>query len=577
MKALVTSEFSTEAIERLRHLLKDEVIYESWRTTYNLYFNDVEIVKRIKESGAEIFICEGDNVKRKVIDQVDLKIIGSTRDDPNNVDVEAATRKKIPVIFAPKRNSISVAELTVGLILALARNLHNVERILHSPKYKVAEFSDYVKYYNLFKGFELNQRIVGIVGLGTIGFEVARRLVPFHVKFLVYDPYVIPARLSAINGQAVDLDTLMAQSDIITVHCPPTDETDNLIGVSQFAKMKSSAYFVNLARSSVIDEQALLELLKTKKIAGAALDVFSVEPLDQENEFLQLENVICTPHIGGDTVDTNNRHSMMIVDAIEKILKHEVPENIKNPEVLVGYTPHDVKVESNVSSMKTPDSLLFYAPQGQQIIDVCRKMAEKGFITGSAGNVSMRVKLANGEEAYLVTASSKDYTELKIEDLVLIDGNYKVLLGTRNPTSERRMHVHIYKARPDLNAIIHSHAPYSTALSIARMSIGPFVDEIIPFIGGCEVAVYGEAGTDELADNVVKALGENYAAFIANHGNVCCGATMAQAYTVLEQVEMASRIQYYASLLGTVYALPQEVEDHEKEIFSIMKDANTGM
>jgi L-fuculose-phosphate aldolase len=159
-----------------------------------------------------------------------------------------------------------------------------------------------------------------------------------------------------------------------------------------------------------------------------------------------------------------------------------------------------------------------------------------------------------------------------IEDVVLIHANGDVIAGHRNPTSERRLHLAIYKARTDIKAIVHSHAPYSTALSIARMPIGPIVDEVIPFIGGCEVAEFGMAGTDDLANNAVAALGDNLAVFIANHGNVACGSNLDQAWTICQQVEMAAKIQYSASLLGTIYAIPEEAEEEEKEIFDIMRD-----
>jgi len=504
-----------------------------------------------------------------VIEGSDLKIIGSTRDDPNNVDVETATKKGIPVIFAPKRNTISVAELAVTLILALARKLHVVERTLHSKEFHVEEFSDYVKYYNLFKGFELKGKVIGIIGLGSIGYEVAKRLVPFDVKFLVFDPYVSSERLKSINGTSVTLDRLMTEADVITIHCPPTDETDGMIGAKQLTFVKKTACIVNLARASVMDEDALFKALKEKRIAGAALDVFTSEPVDQENAFLKLDNVIVTPHVGGDTSDTNHRHGMMIVDAIEKILKHEIPGNIVNPEVLGGTRPAKPPAPAKDDKAKILDLR-------KQIVNVCTKLVQKGFVVATAGNVSMRVKMNDGSERYLITPSTKDYESMDPEDVVLIDAVGNTIEGNRNPSSERKLHVKIYEARPDINAIIHAHAPFSTVLSIARTPIGPFVDEIIPFIGGCEVSEYGEAGSDELAENCVKALGKNYTALIANHGNVCCGATMEQAWRNAQLVEIAAKIQYHASLLGTVYAIPQEAEDHEKEIYEIMRDASKG-
>ena len=576
MKAYITAEFSPEALEELKKILDDEIVYESWRETSNLYFEDEDLIQKIKEIGAEIYICEGDHVKKVVLENVDLKIIGATRGDPNNIDVKTATEKGIPVLFAPNRNTVSVAELTVGLMLSLARKLHSIERILHTEnKFEVNDFSDYIKYYNEFKGFELQGKTVGIVGLGKIGFTVAKLLLPFRVKFLVYDPYVEPARLSAIQGEEVDLNTLMAKSDIITIHCTPTDETDNMIGEEQIALMQEHALFINTARASAVDEDALLEALKEKKIAGAALDVFSIEPVDQDSEFLELDNVIVTPHIGGDTFDTTHRHAMMMVEGIKQILNKNIPENIKNPEVLEGFTTAEKQYDKTQELKDIQPSLYHYEGKIQQIIDVCKEMIRKEYIVGTAGNVSVRVKLPNGQDAFLVTPSSVKYDEMDIEDIVLIDSNGDTIIGRRNPTSETRMHLAIYRARQDIKAIVHSHAPYSTALSIARIPIGPIVDEVIPFIGGCEVAEFGMAGTDELADNAVDALGDNLAVFIANHGNVACGVNLDQAWTVCQQAEMAAKIQYRASLLGTIYSIPEEAEETEREIYDLMKDMDS--
>jgi D-3-phosphoglycerate dehydrogenase len=571
MKAFITAEFSAKALEELKSVLNDDIVYESWRDTKNLYFKEEDLIQRIKELAAEIFICEGDNVKKAVLEQVDLKIIGSTRGDPNNIDVETATKKGIPVLYAPDRNTIAVAELTVSLMLALARKMHSVERILHSEKeFEVNEFEDYLKYYNMFKGFELHGKTIGIVGLGRIGFAVAKLLLPFQVKFLVYDPYVVEARLNAINAESVDLNTLMSSSDIITLHCPPTDETDDMIGEEQINLMQEHTLFINTARASIVDEYALLDALKEKKIAGAALDVFSIEPVDQDNEFLELENVIVTPHIGGDTFETNHRHSMMMVRGIQQILNNQIPTNIKNPEVLQGYSPSEEAKMNEISDIQP--SLQIYSRQINQIIDICKEMIKKEYIVGTAGNVSAKVKLPNGQDAFLVTPSTVEYETMQIEDLVLIDVEGNTILGKRNPTSERRLHLAIYLAREDIKAIVHSHAPFSTALSIARMPIGPIVDEIIPFIGGCEVAEFGMAGTDELAANAVEALGDNLAVFIANHGNVACGSTLEQAWTVCQQVESAAKIQYHAAQLGTIYAIPEEAEEAEREIFDLMRD-----
>ena len=571
MKTYITAQISPESLEKLKELTGDEVIYESWRDIKKLYFNAEELVKRIKELGADIFICEGDNVKKDVLENLDLKIIGSTRGDPNNIDIETATRLGIPVLNAVGRNTNAVAEMTITAMLALMRKLHRVERILHSDKFEVEDFSDYLDYFNMFQGHELKDKTIGIIGLGRIGFEVAKRLKAFEVNFLVYDPYVIEDRLNFINGKLVDLDNLMANSDVITIHCPPTDETDGMVGEKQINLMKETSFFINYARASITDGFALFDALKDKKIAGAALDVFNIEPIDKDNEFLELDNVIVTPHIGGDTFETDHNNGMMMVNGIRKILNNEIPSNIVNPQVLPGYAPEKVPIPEKGTEI--PIELSSYKTQCREIIDICNTMLDKGLIVGTAGNVSMRAKLPSGEHGFLMTPSTVRYENMKEEDLVLLDKNLKVLAGKRNPTSEKHLHVYIMLAREDVNAVIHSHAEYSTILSIARMRLGPIVDEIIPFIGGCEVAEYGMAGTENIAIKAVQALGNNYAVFLPNHGNVCCGTNMKHAYTVLQQVEFAARIQYRASLFGTIYAIPEEAEEDEKEMFEIMRDA----
>ena len=572
MKAFITAEMSPESLKKLKELLQDEVVVESWRDTKNMYFDAGDLVNRIKQIGAQIFICEGDNVKKDVLENVELKIIGSTRDDPNNIDLATATSKSIPVLYAPSRNKFAVAEMTITLMLALLRKVHTIERILHSGQFQIEDFADYVSYYNLFKGNEIRGKTIGIIGLGNIGFEVAKRLMPFNVDFLIYDPYVQEARLRYINGKSVDLNTLMANSDIISIHCPPTDETDGLVGAEQVKLMKPTAYFINLGRASIADEVALYEALKGRKIAGAALDVFNIEPVDQDNEFLQLENVIVTPHVGGNTYETNHTHGMMIVDGIQKILNNRIPHNVLNPEILPGYKTEFVSVSGRGDDMALQIS--GFRKESREILDVCHKMLDKGLIIGTAGNVSMRVKLPSGQDGFLLTPSTVRYDEMKEDDLVLVDKNLKVIAGSRNPTSEKHLHVNVYLSRPDVKAIIHSHAPYSTILSIARMPLGPIVDEIIPFIGGCNLAEYGMAGTENISLNAVKALGNNYAVMLPNHGNICCGIDMNHAFTVLLQVEFAAKVQYKASLLGTIYALPEDAEEDEREMFEIMRESN---
>jgi autoinducer 2 (AI-2) kinase len=331
MKVLITAPFSESGL-RILEKAGLEVDYRSWQETGKLYLGD-KLLEAIKEGGFEIVIVEGDEVKEEVIEGADLKVIASARDNPNNVSISAASAKRIPVIGAPGRNTNAVAELTVALMLTQARRIVAADRLLKN-EFMVDDYSDFAQMYKTTTGFELHGRTVGIIGLGKIGFEVAKRLNAFGVDLLVYDPYAPHDRLREVGAKSTTLEELLTSSDIVSVHCPPTDETRGMLGADQFAMMKETAIFVNTARASVTDEYALREALESGTIAGAALDVFAMEPVDCDNEFLELDNVIVTPHIGGNTVDTVERQSRMIAEDIKTFLEGGRPENILNPEVL---------------------------------------------------------------------------------------------------------------------------------------------------------------------------------------------------------------------------------------------------
>ncbi|MGD9381368.1 MAG: NAD(P)-dependent oxidoreductase, partial [Candidatus Thorarchaeota archaeon] len=317
MKVLITAPFSESGLELLEDAGLD-VRHESWLETGKLYLGD-KLLNIIKEGGYEVVIVEGDEVKEEVIDGADLKIIASARDNPNNVSISSATAKGIPVIGAPGRNTIAVAELTITLILSQARRIVTADRLLKND-FMVDDYSDFAQMYKITKGFELYGRKAGIIGLGKIGYEVAKRLQAFGVEIMVHDPYAPKERLKEVGAKDVSLEELLRNSDIVTVHCPPTDETKGMLGAEQFEMMKKTAIFINTARASITDEYALRQALESGSIAGAGLDVFSMEPVDCDNEFLDMENVTVTPHIGGNTVDTIERQSMMIARDIKAIL-----------------------------------------------------------------------------------------------------------------------------------------------------------------------------------------------------------------------------------------------------------------
>ena len=329
MKAYITACIDDDSLKQLKEIL--DVTYEPWRIEKELYFEVDELLEKLE--GYDIFITEADDLKKAdFFERTKVKLVISCRGDPFNVNLEAAIKNKIPVLNTPLRNVDAVAELTVGLMLSLSRKLQKIDRVLHSDEFEVIEFEDYLNYLNRFVGFELKNKTVGIIGMGQIGSRVADRLKPFKVAFLVYDPYISKEKISKY-GKKVEIDELMRESDFITIHVMATDENDNLVNQERINMMKKNAFLINTSKGSLVDYDALYKALKEKKIAGAALDVFPMEPVDEDNEFLELENTIVTPHVGGNTFEIFARQGRMIVEDVKLWLENKPPKNILNPEV----------------------------------------------------------------------------------------------------------------------------------------------------------------------------------------------------------------------------------------------------
>jgi len=332
VKAFVTATFDAGELRRLAGHM--EVVHEDWRKTHKVYFSAEEMIARLRELGADVLIVEADLAHEEVIEGSDLKIIGAARGDPINIGIEAATRRRIPVFFAPARNAQAVAELTVGFLLSLLRRIHEIHQELRAGRLRFDRTRDYLVAYEAHTGYELEGKTVGIVGFGAIGQRVARALSGFGCRILAYDPYVESGSFERLGAERTDLDPLIAQCDILTVHCPEAPGTIDLVNAERVRALKPGAYVLNLARARVLDEDALYEGLVAGRIAGAGLDVFRQEPIQPDNRFLVLPNVVVAPHYGGNTHETVARQSRMMVDAIEAYLSGRRPQHLCNPEVL---------------------------------------------------------------------------------------------------------------------------------------------------------------------------------------------------------------------------------------------------
>jgi D-3-phosphoglycerate dehydrogenase len=225
-----------------------------------------------------------------------LKVVGRSGVGVDNIDLQSAKEHKVTVVNAPIATTRAVAELVMGMIFALARELPRADQSMKQNQWLKKEF----------EGIELNGKTLGIVGIGRIGSSVAKMASSLGMKILAYDPVLSPEAIQSAGGEVSDLDELLNKSDFITIHTPLTDSTRKLINADKLAKMKDGVRIICAARGNIIDETALLSALNSGKVAGAALDVFSVEP-PQDGQLAKHPRVIATPHIGGQTVEAQIR------------------------------------------------------------------------------------------------------------------------------------------------------------------------------------------------------------------------------------------------------------------------------
>jgi D-3-phosphoglycerate dehydrogenase len=250
-----------------------------------------------------------------------LKVIGRAGVGLDNVDVKAASDAGIVVVWTPEQNSISVAELTIGLMLSLARHIPAADRSTRGGAWERQKFT----------GVELFGKTLGIVGLGRIGFLVATRAKAMGMRIIANDAFVSPDSFIATESGAtlMELEQLLAEADVVSVHIPATPRTNKFFNAERFAQMKRGALFINTSRGEVVDEAALIAALRDKAIAGAALDVRAVEP-PGTSELSELDNVILTPHIAAFTVEGQRRVVASVCRDVASVLRGEAPRYFVN-------------------------------------------------------------------------------------------------------------------------------------------------------------------------------------------------------------------------------------------------------
>ena len=320
MKLLIRAPFTEQKIEELRPYF-DEIIYDPWTKTGERYYED-EMLRVLQEEKPDAIITELDRITEKVLQGYDkLQFIGDCRAMPANIEVEACTKAGVPVMCTPARNAQAVAEMIVGLLINFMRNVTPSTQWIEAGEWKEGT----TPYYT-WMGHELCGKKVGFVGFGAVGKTAAKLLEAFGCEINFYDPFVDFVK---DNYNKCKLEEIFEKCDIVSIHLPVLDSTKNLINAELLGKMKESAIFVNTARSAVVDETALIQALRDKKIQGAILDVLTVEPPTEEAlEVARFDNVLLTPHICGSTFEVTDHQAEIITDRIIKWFKKEDLEKV---------------------------------------------------------------------------------------------------------------------------------------------------------------------------------------------------------------------------------------------------------
>lgn len=332
MKVLVCDPISEKGIDILRN--EPGTIVD-----VKLKLSEDEICGIAAEYNAIVVRSETKITKRIMENAPQLKVIGRAGVGIDNINVEAATQKGIVVVNTPDGNTIAATEHTVGMMLALARHIPQADQSLRQGEWNRSKYT----------GVELRQKTLGIMGFGKIGSGVGRICSSIGMRVMVYDPYVTQEMAKRAGVELGDFNTVLRESDIITFHLPLTSETKHLIKKEQFDMMKNGVKIINVARGGLIDEKDLYEAVVTKKVSGAALDVYEKEPQTQSPLF-ELPEVIVTPHLGASTQEAQVNVAIDVAHEITRVLRGEPVQNAVNipfikPELLEVMKPYMDLVE----------------------------------------------------------------------------------------------------------------------------------------------------------------------------------------------------------------------------------------
>jgi len=431
MKILVADKISPKGVEYFRKQAGFEVI-EAYGSSPE------KILELVKDVHAIAVRSETKITKAVLAAAPLLKVVGRAGVGVDNVDVEAATDRGVIVMNTPGGNSVATAELTFTHMLCSARPVPQAAASMKSGAWDKKSFS----------GTELFRKTLGIVGLGRIGGEVAKRATAFGMRVLAYDPYLAPSRAKAMQVEIATLDEILAQADYITVHMPLTDETKYMIDEAAFAKCKKGLRIFNCARGGIIKESALIEALKSGKVAAAGLDVFEDEPLAKDSPLRAMPNVVLTPHLGASTAEAQESVGIEVAEQITDVLQGGAIRNAVNMpslddaaiKALAPYLDLGTKLGTLVQQIAPKQIATLRITYWGKIVDldsnaICRAI-QRGYLRRVQGeevnyvNAPALFQRLGVQVETLKSNNDCGYTELMAVDAITPDGKIYSAQGT---------------------------------------------------------------------------------------------------------------------------------------------------
>ena len=392
MKIIICDPISPKGIALLQQRPEFQVVVLPKR------LSEAELIPLVADATALVVRSET-KVTAKVIEAAkQLRVVGRAGVGVDNVDIEAATQHGTVVMNTPGGNTVTTAELTFTMLLSLARKVPQAHATMVAGKWD----------RKLFQGVELQGKTLGVLGFGRIGTEVAKRAIAFGMRVIAYDPYLTEDRAKAIGAEfAADLDAVYRTADFITVHLPVTPETKHLLSANAFAKMKPGVKIINCARGEIIAEADLIAALESGKVAGAALDVFAVEPLPADHPYRKQANLILTPHLGASTEEAQEKCGIEVAEVIAGyLLTGEVRNAVNLPyldaktyEQVKPYLPLGEALGKLVAQLSPPGADRIYITYGGNArllpnIDPVTRAVLRGFLASSnlkdVNNVNVR-------------------------------------------------------------------------------------------------------------------------------------------------------------------------------------------